>query len=95
MCFQGSSNHTGLLHPGLAAGLIPDEAPEADAHLHLQPTQGVPGGAAELSHGERHQAQGAAAHLPGLATQPSIWHCATPTQPQVNIGQELPQQNHC
>lgn len=63
---QGSSNHAGLLHAGLAARLLPDEAAATDAHLHLWPPQGVPGGAAVPPHRGRHQAQGAAARLPGL-----------------------------
>lgn len=63
---QGSSDHAGLLHAGLAARLLPDEAAAADAHLHLWPPQGVPGGAAVSPHRGRHQAQGAAARLPGL-----------------------------
>lgn len=64
---MGPTNHTRLLHTRLAAGLVPHEAPQADAYLHLRPAQRVPGGATVPSLRGRHQAQGVAAHLPKLA----------------------------
>lgn len=81
--FQGPSDHTRLLHTGLAAGLLPDEAEETDAHLHLRPTQRVPGGTTVPSHRGRHQAQGAAAHLPELTSVAGVWDCAARSQPKV------------
>lgn len=81
--FQGPSDHTRLLHTGLDAGLLPDEAEETDSHLHLRPTQRVPRGAAMPSHRGRHQAQGAAAHLPELTPVPGVWDRAARSQPEV------------
>lgn len=70
---QGASYYARLLHPSLVAGLVPDEAEEADSHLHLRPTQRVPGGAAAEAHRGSHRAQDAAAHPPehrGRAARP-------------------------
>lgn len=80
---QGSSDDPRLLHAGLAAGLLPDEAEEADSHLHLQPTQRVPGGPTIPSHRRRHQAQGDAAHLPELAPVHADRDRAACSQPEV------------
>lgn len=82
-CFQGPRGDQGLLRPSLASRLLPDEAQASDSHLHLQPAQGVPGGATIPPLGGRHQAQGAAAHLPELPTVPGGWLCSSSSQPQV------------
>lgn len=82
-CFQGPRGDQGLLRPSLASRLLPDEAQASDSRLHLQPAQGVPGGATIPPLGGRHQAQGAAAHLPELATVPGGWLCASISQPQM------------
>ena len=81
--FQGASDDTRLLHAGVAAGLLPDEAEEADPHLHLQPTQRVPGGPTMPPYRRRHQAQGDAAHLPELAPVHADRDRAACSQPEV------------
>lgn len=84
MCiFQGPSDHTRLLHTGLAAGLLPYEAEATDSHLHLRPAQRVPGWTTVPSHRGRHQAQGAAAHLPELPPVPGVWDRTACSQPKV------------
>lgn len=80
---QGPSDHARLLHARLAAGLLPYEAEETDSHLHLQPTQRVRGGATMPPHRGRHQAQGAAAHLPELTAVSGVWDRAARPQSQV------------
>lgn len=102
---MGPSDHTRLLHTSLAAGLLSNEAEETDSHLHLRPTQRVPGGTTMPPHRGCHQAQGAAAHLPELTPVPGIWDSTACSQPEVRCSSthefaELrlpynPSVNHC